>query len=207
MKKSDIFYISILFVGAIWLLMSPSPARIAKLDAKDMLIEIQKDAYLLSVDDIAKAIINNDPSILLIDLRDAKEYAKFSLPNSVNIPLDSLLTDNWIGYLDQVGMKSILYSNGTSLSTDAWMLTRQLGYKNVYILRGGVNEWISNIIAPKEPETTESKEAIETYNFRLAAKQFFTGVKVENQQNSGSSTAIKVNTSKKKKKAAEGGCS
>ncbi|OFY19998.1 MAG: hypothetical protein A2W98_13525 [Bacteroidetes bacterium GWF2_33_38] len=206
MKKLDIILICILLVASIGLLLSPTRSH-QKLDAKQMLQEIQKTGHLISVDNLAKSIIDNDPSIILIDLRDAKEYEKFFLPNAINIPIDSLFSENWISYIDQAGMKSIFYSNGTTLATEAWMLTRQMGYKNCYVLKGGINEWIATIINPTLPNSIDSKQEFELYNFRLAAKQFFTGVKIESQQNSSSSTAIQVNTSKKSKKAVQGGCS
>jgi len=180
MKKTDIIVISILFLASFWLLLAPTSGNQKMLNSKEMLQEIQKKNHFVSVDNLAKRIIENDPSILLIDVRNAKE---------------------------QENMNIIFYSNGTTQASEAWMMVRQMGFKNVNVLQGGVNEWFSLILNPEEPSITETKLEIENYKFRMSAKQYFTGVKVDNQQNSGSSTSIKVNTSKKKKKGASGGCS
>ena len=207
MKKTDIIVISILFLASFWLLLAPTSGNQKMLNSKEMLQEIQKKNHFVSVDNLAKRIIENDPSILLIDVRNAKDFKTFALKNAVNIPMDSLLAESSMEIYEQENMNIIFYSNGTTQASEAWMMVRQMGFKNVNVLQGGVNEWFSLILNPEEPSITETKLEIENYKFRMSAKQYFTGVKVDNQQNSGSSTSIKVNTSKKKKKGASGGCS
>jgi rhodanese-related sulfurtransferase len=207
MKKLDLILIGILFVASIWLLLAPTSGNHKMLTSKEMLQEIQKKNHFVSVDNLAKRIIENDPSILLIDVRNAKDFKTFALKNAVNIPIDSLLVESSMEIYEQENMSIIFYSNGTTQASEAWMMVRQMGFSNVSVLQGGVNEWFSEILNPEEPSITSSKTEIENYKFKVSAKQYFSGVKVDNQQNSGSSTTIKGNTSKKKKKGASGGCS
>ncbi len=51
----------------------------------------------------------------------------------------------------------------------------RLGYKNLYVLRGGMNEWYTCIMNPSEPDETSASEEFDLYSFRLAASQYFKG--------------------------------
>ena len=175
-----------------------------ELDAQQLLNEIQLENYVISVDEMANAIINNDPEYQLIDLRSEAEYKAYSLPGALNIPYDSLVSETWAPYIDQIARKNVFFSNGTTLSSEAWMLTRQKGIKNNYILRGGLNNWFATIIEPKEPASTDGEEAFFQYEARLGMKQYFTGA---GAVSASSSKKAKKPIPRRKKKMVAGGCS
>lgn len=175
-----------------------------ELDAQQLLNEIQLENYVISVDEMANALINNDPEYQLIDLRSEEDYKAYSLPGSLNIPFDSLFSETWVPYIDQIARKNVFYSNGTMLASEAWMLTKQKGYKNNYILNGGLNNWYATIIEPKEPASTDGEDAFFQYEARLGMKQFFTGA---GAVSSSSSNQAKKPVPRKKKKMVAGGCS
>jgi len=199
------FILSVVFVflGFVAAILPQKNYSSSELDAQQLLNELQLETFVVTPDEMAEAIINDDPSYQLIDLRSPEESTEFSLPGALNIPFDSLLDDKWSAYIDQVARKNVFYSNGTTLASQAWVLTRQKGYKNNYILDGGLNHWFETIINPKEPENTEGEEAIAAYHRRLGAKQYFTG------QGGEASTAKKARkpVPRKKKKMVQGGCS
>lgn len=176
-----------------------------ELDARQMLNELDLKTYIISVDEMADALINKDPSYLLIDLRSPDEYQKFSLPGAINIPFDSLFEAKWQPYIDQIARKNVFYSNGTTLSSEAWTLTRQKGYKNNYILDGGLNNWFATIMEPTPPESTQDNQAMALYKKRLGARQFFTGGSVAPAAENNA-TALPPVPAKKRKMVA-GGCS
>ena len=175
-----------------------------ELDAQQLLNEIQLENHIISIDEMATALINNDPEYQLIDLRSPEEYKKFSIPGALNIPFDSLFSQKWLPYIDQVARKNVFYSNGTTLSSQAWMLTKQRGIRNNYILIGGLNNWYATILKPTEPHSTEGDEAFAAYQARLGAKQFFTG---EGAASGASAITAKKPVPRKKKKMVAGGCS
>jgi rhodanese-related sulfurtransferase len=191
------------FLGFVAAILPQRKNSSAELDAQQLLNELQLETYVITADELARMIINNDPSFQLIDLRSAEEVKKFSLPGALNIPFDSLMDEKWVPYIDQVARKNVFYCNGTTLASQAWMLTRQKGYKHNYILKGGLNNWFDTIINPKEPSRTEGEEAFAIYQRRLGAKQYFTG------QGAVSSNVKKVRkpVPRKKKKMVQGGCS
>jgi rhodanese-related sulfurtransferase len=177
-----------------------------KLSSVDMLDEVQYGAELIHPDELADWLINNDPSIQLIDVRSPEEYEQFSLGNAINIPLSDILSDEWVDYLDQGIKMNILYSNGSTQSHEAWMILRQLGYENNYVLQGGLNYWVETILNPETPKTTEPNDEIAKYDFRKGASQYFGGAAVSAESSSSTVTKKPVIKRKTKKKAPEGGC-
>jgi rhodanese-related sulfurtransferase len=165
---------------------------------------ISSERYI-STDQLADKIINQDPSILLIDMRSEKEFNEFSLPNAINIPLKNLLDDDYIGYIDQDIYDVILFSNDSFYADQAWMLGNRLGFKNLYVLKGGLNEWFNTIINPKYPDETMPREAFKLYDFRKAAGMYF-GVGAPKTEKKAAPTKKVITVKKKKKRVAEGGC-
>lgn len=178
-----------------------------KLTAIEMLEEVQYGSELIHPDELADWLINKDPSIQLIDVRTPDEYAKFSLGNAINIPLSDILSNKWVDYLDQGVKMNIFYSNGSTNSNEAWMILRQLGYENNYVLQGGLNYWVETILNPENPKSTDPNDEVAKYDFRKGASQYFGGAAVSNESNPASTPSIKPNIKRKtKKKAPEGGC-
>lgn len=177
-----------------------------KLTANEMLEEVQYGSELIHPDELADWLINKDPSIQLIDVRSPEEYEKFSLGNAINIPINDILSDEWVDYLDQGVKMNILYSNGSTNSHKAWMILRQLGYENNYVLQGGLNYWVETILNPQSPKSTDQNDEIAKYDFRKGASQYFGGATISVASSSPSTTKKPIIKRKKKKKTPEGGC-
>ena len=205
MKIRFILSIVLVSLGLVAAILPQSKNSSVELDAQQLLSELQQENHMIPMDEMANALINNDPEYQLIDLRTEAEFNQYNLPGSINIPFAKLFDDEFAPYMDQIARKNVFYSNGTSLSSEAWLLTKQKGFKNNYILKGGLNEWYATIIEPEAPTSINGEEAINIYQARLGAKQFFTGGGLANM--SSSSTAAKNPVPKKKKKMVSGGCS
>ena len=175
-----------------------------ELDAKQLLQEIQLENYKISADEIAEVLMNGDPEYQLIDVRSEEEFKQYSLPGAINIPFEKLFDEESLVYIDQMSRKNVFYSNGTTLASEAWMLAKQKGFQNNYILKGGLNEWYNTILNPKEPPSTADTEAFALYQARLGAKQFFTG---EGAAHSSVKKKARAPIRRKKKKMVAGGCS
>lgn len=205
MNYRFILSLVLLFLGFVAAILPQRTNSSAELDARQLLAEMRLETYVVTVDELADALINRDPSWQLIDLRSPTDFADFHLPGALNIPFDSLLTEEWQPYLDQAARRNVFYSNGTSLARQAWYLTRQMGYSNNYVLEGGLNHWFDTILFPKEPAETEGAEALARYQRRLGARQFFTGAGAQ-AVDAGDAAARKP-VPVRKKKMVSGGCS
>ena len=178
-----------------------------KLTANKMLEEVQYGSEVIHPDELADWLVNKDPSIQLIDVRTPEEYDNFSLGNAINIPLSDILSKDWVDYLDQGVKMNILYSNGSTESHEAWMILRQLGYQNNYVLQGGLNYWVETILNPESPLATNPDDEIAKYDFRKGASQYFGGAAVSAEFTSSTDGAKKPTIVRKtKKKAPQGGC-
>lgn len=178
-----------------------------KLTPNELLEQVNSGMQYFSPDEIADMIISKDPSLLLIDVRGEDEYEKFHLPGAINIPLSSLLEDQWKEYLHQDIRLNVYYSNSTVNANQAWMLTRQLGYENNYVLQGGLNYWVESIINPTPPEATSPNEEIAKYNFRKGAGMALGGgAAVDMSASSQSAPALPRITPRPQKKRVQGGC-
>ncbi|MCG8307144.1 MAG: rhodanese-like domain-containing protein [Cytophagales bacterium] len=204
MKIRFVLSIVLVCLGLVAAILPQRQNSSMELDAKQLLNEIQLENYMISVDEMANALINNDPEYQLIDVRSEEAFKAYSLPGALNIPFEKLFDEAWAPYIDQVARKNVFYSNGTTLASEVWMLTRQKGFKNNYILRGGLNNWYATVLDPKEPVATDGEEAFFDYRARLGMKQFFTG---EGTPASTSNVKAKKPVPRRKKKMVAGGCS
>ncbi len=205
MKPRVILSVTVVSMGLIAAILPQKQNSSIQLDARQLLYEVQLRDHVISVDEMADAIINNDPYYQLIDLRSAAEFKVYSLPGAVNIPFDKLFDAEWAPYIDQVARKNVFYANGSTLSSEAWMLTRQKGIKNNYILDGGLNNWIATILTPTAPPSTAGDEAIKSFQARLGARQYFSGEGSTAASSAGNAPKKPVPAKKKSKVA--GGCS
>ena len=170
---------------------------------KELLWDITQPTRYMSTDQVANLIIQKNPTLELIDVRSPKEYSQFTLPNAINVPLDSLASSSSLQYFGIPGTKVILFSNDDILSDQAWVLLRRQGFKGNYVMKGGLNLWMNTIINPKAPAETSPETAIEQYHFREGARLYFTGAKVE----ATATSKPKIEVRRRKKAAAvSGGC-
>ncbi|MDE5420278.1 rhodanese-like domain-containing protein [Labilibaculum sp. DW002] len=193
-------------LGIIIAAVPENTTKAYKLTAEELLVEAQEGAQFMSTDEIADALVQKDPSFRLIDVRAQDEYEKFHLPNAINIPLTDILSDEWADYLDQDVKMNIFYSNGNLKSNEAWMITRQLGFENNYVMQGGLNYWAETIMNPTAPASTSPDDEIAKYDFRKGASMALGGGSAV-ISNAKASTTVKPKIKKrKKKKKVAGGC-
>jgi len=130
-------------LGAVALFAAPYPGSKVTLDAKELALVVGTEADHVEAPELAAWIIENRADYRLIDLRSEVEFAQYHIPTAQNVPLN-VLTDS--GLLRQE--KLVLYSEGGIHSAQAWMLLRAQGYKSVYMLKGGLDEWKDQVLFP-----------------------------------------------------------
>lgn len=210
---------AVLIVLAGGLVLLPKHEKYEGINPESLLANAISPERYISTDELADRIINQDPTLLLVDVRDGNSFNKFTLPSAVNIPLDKVLEEDSEPYLYQDEYDVIFFSNDNFHSDQAWILCNRLGYENLNVLKGGLNEWYNTIINPKEPTENMASSEFEQYTFRKAASMYF-GVaypekvvkkpvvkKYVPAKTTPVATPKKVVPKKKKKKMpVEGGC-
>jgi len=207
---------TVLLVLAGSLVLLPKYEKQEGINPGELLSNVISPERYITTDELADRMINRDPSLLLIDVRDESDFKKYSLPNAVNIPLQNIFNADSEPYLNQDQYDVILFSNDHFYSDQAWMLCNRKNYKNLHVLKGGINTWFNTIINPEQPLENMAANAYELYAFRKAASMYF-GVaypkKIQNKpvvskKRTATTSAPKkiVPKKKKKKMPVEGGC-
>jgi len=208
MKPLRLLGLFIIPMGLIIAAVPQNKTNPFKLTAEELLAESNTRNQFVTADVVADMIIKKDPALRLIDVRSQEEFEKFSLPGAINIPAANLLSAEFSDILNQDIKMNVFYSNGTLASNEAWMITRQLGYENNYVLEGGLNYWFDAILNPQKPASTNPDEEFAKYDFRKSAGQALGGGGLTAQpasDNAAPSAKPAVKPVAKKKKAA-GGC-
>jgi rhodanese-related sulfurtransferase len=207
MKSLKLLALIIIPLGIIMAAVPADRVKHFQLTADELLQEAGAGVQFVSPDVVADMLVQKDPSLQLIDVRTPEEYEAFSLPGAINVPLSNLLADEFADLLNQDARMNVFYSNGSVYANQAWMITRQLGYENNFVLEGGLNYWFGNILAATEPAQTSPNEEFAKYDFRKSASAALGGGGVVSA--AGDATAAKTVkppvTAKAKKKPA-GGC-
>lgn len=115
----------------------------AHADNKAVVVD-EMEAYLEFVDYgggviFAEQIPKDEwPKMMVIDARDASQFAKGHIPGAINIDWRQVLAKrNEIPKNKTV----LIYCNTGSLSAQAGFALRVAGWENVRILQGGMEEW------------------------------------------------------------------
>lgn len=177
-----------------------------RLTASQLLNEVKEGAQFFTTDQVADLIIKKDPSLRLVDLRTKDEYDKYHLPGAINVPISEILSDEYVDILNQGVYMNVFYSNGVTKANEAWMITRQLGYVNNYVMQGGLNYWAETILSPTKPAVTSPDDEFAKYDFRKAASGALGGGSLETKVSDAPAAPVPAIKPRTKKKRVAGGC-
>lgn len=208
MKKQYILGILIfLTLGAFIAFSGVKTRDYVETNPDQLFLDLIESTRYFTVEEVAQMIIAEDPSILLIDVRSEEYYHKFSLNGALNIPLKNLFNEENLGYLDQDVYKTIFFSNGSSDADVAWIISNRMGFKNTFVMLGGLNTWVDNILEPHDNSVIWDKVNDQMYQYRRGASIYFGGEDDGVQDSDGEAKRPKAAPIKRKKKEVEGGCS
>ena len=181
MNKTYFFLIVLVVLLGVGALFLPEGEYTEEVSPDQLFLKINDPSRFVTTDQVARAIIEGDPTILIVDTRSSDQYEAFNLPGSVNIPLKELIDstgiidEKWENYLGIEGMYIAFYSNGDVCADQAWVLCTRLGIKDLFVMKGGLNNWVETILKPEPPAQTAPSEEFALYDFRKGASMHFGG--------------------------------
>ncbi|MBN2719243.1 MAG: YeeE/YedE family protein [Deltaproteobacteria bacterium] len=94
---------------------------------------------------------DNNVYVRVVDVRSEGDYNKFHIVGAINASLSSLEDINFMKALKQVPDNTLTFvvSNSELYATAAWKRMVGSGLKNVYIIEGGMNKWLTEY--PTDP--------------------------------------------------------
>ncbi len=160
------------------------------------------DNNQISPEEFIEIYYSNDSLYRFIDLRNPREYANGHLPNSINLPLDDLLNEEFVEILNQDKKINVLYHDNHCLACAPWMLLSQMGYNNNKLLMGGYGYVKANIIDNFSPMSGSFKSEKAKYNY----KEVINNASGGGSTSETSATVAPIVPVKKHEKEEEGGC-
>ncbi len=148
---------------------NPYGSATVKMDTSELATIVQNELDHVDVGELAGWIILGKADYRLLDLRTGKEYEEYHIPGAENVPLTEFGNAGLMK-----NEKIVLYSEGGIHSAQAWMLLRAQGYKGVYMLRGGLEEWKDNILFPSLASNATPQEKAE-FEKAVHVSRFFGG--------------------------------
>ncbi len=122
---------------------SPYAANHGHIDVSALAHAVQQEDDHVDAIELARWIKERRAGLRVIDVRTDQEFEAYHVPTAERIPLDSIPTTPF-GANDTI----VLYSEGGAHAAQAWVFLRALGYDHVYFLRGGLYEWLHQVMDP-----------------------------------------------------------
>lgn len=164
---------------------SPYESYKVSLNAKDLAMNVERNAEDVSVNDLANWIIQGKYDFRLIDVRTPQKYTAYHIPTSQNLQLPDLLNQNFLP-TDKV----VLYSDNDKKAVIGWFLLKSKKIKAAYILKGGLKEWESQILFPKLP-ANPTVDQLSSFNKIKEVSKFFGGTPQTGESNEQKEPSIK----------------
>jgi rhodanese-related sulfurtransferase len=171
MNSRQTISVILISLGIMLALLPLTGSRSFTVAPRKVLSSIVDDKSWFTVDQVARFVASEDTSVQLIDLRSPGEFSKLNIPGSLNIPYDSFVR---IAPGTITGStKYIFYSNGDFDANNAYVLAKGLNMKNIYVMKGGLNEWFNTVINSRfSGERITARENALFENRRKAGKIF-----------------------------------
>ena len=160
-------------IGIILAFLPYNPSQTFRLKPTDLIEKSLSEDIYFTVDQIARFVNSEDSTVQLIDVRSSKEFNDSNIPGSINIPLVDLLNPDWEGWINQNKQKIIYYGNGDRAANMAWTIVTGLGYKNSFIMKGGLNEWYKTVMLTRFEGQTISARENALFENRYKARRLF----------------------------------
>ena len=125
----------------------------------------------MSVDEFAYRLMDEqDDKFQVIDFRPQKEYEKMSLPKSTLFTVDNLLEKEPNKILTIKHTVNVIVADDELTERKVAIMAKELGYKRIKILEGGLKSFMDQILNFKPIENPKTLDQEYTNRFREKAK-------------------------------------
>jgi rhodanese-related sulfurtransferase len=129
----------------------------------------REDDHVTSVE-LARWIKDRKENLRIVDIRDSAAFADYHIPGAERIDLTELVKTPF-----RKSETIVLYSGGGAHAAQGWVFLRALGYTQVYFLRGGLAEWLDDVMNPTIASNA-SDSARDEFAKVAAISRYFGGV-------------------------------
>lgn len=165
--KHKIAGTGIILLGVVFLFL---PSRQAHLTEKvqSASYTITHSVKIMSPDELAYRIIDRESSVQVVDTRLSEQFAALALPGSINVQIKDLFGKELTPILSDRRIVKVVIGQNENDSRTAALLLQELGYENIAMLQGGLENFQKTILIPKL-ESTGSRWDADVNTFRANA--------------------------------------
>ena len=137
-------------VGGALAVLAGSPTRPVRdsVDVTELARIVEREEDHITATELAKWIRGNKVGLRILDIRPDSEFAEFHIPGARPMPLSEIARMP----LDSAATY-VLYSEGGTHAAQGWFLLRARGARNSFFLRGGLYEWLEQVMSPRVSST------------------------------------------------------
>ena len=125
-----------------------------RIDVDELATIVAREEDQVAAPDLQEWIRSRKPGLRLLDLRTPAEFTEYHIPTAERVSLPDLARYP-VGPRDVV----VLYASGIGGAAQAWVFLRALGHHDVYVLRGGLEAWLDDVLGLGHETTSAAKIA------------------------------------------------
>ena len=114
-----------------------------RVDVRSLARTVESEDDHVTALELAQWIKDRRPGLRVVDVRSPAEFNAYHVPTAEQIDVAHLVDTPF-----RIDETIVLYSEGGAHAAQGWVFLRALGYPHVYFLRGGLYEWLDDVINP-----------------------------------------------------------
>lgn len=168
---------------------------------KDLAAAILSTERYIPVEKVAHTLVHDVRDLHLVDVRSASNFNTFHLPGAVNLPVETILDKSSEEQLTKPEKTTVLYANSSDKADMAWFFVSREGFRNIYVMEGGLNQMYENIFGSYDTLAADIKMMSPEDRFIQNAKQWFREGKAQKAEKASMPVPASAPA-----KAVKGGC-
>lgn len=124
------------------LIGQPDNADRWKMIEAEQAVLLEQRAVQIEPVELLSLVHDSRIKAVMIDVRDERHYNQFHIHDARRIALEDLEAASEQMMMESANTVFITMSNDEALATEAWKILKAESLPNVYILEGGVNNWL-----------------------------------------------------------------
>ena len=165
--KHKIAGVSIILLGVVFVFLPSRQTHLIE-KVKDASYIASHSVKMMLPDELAYRIIDKENSVQIVDMRLPEQFAALALPGSVNLQMKDLFGRELTPIISDRHVVKVVIGQNEDDSRTAALLLQELGYENVAMLQGGLDNFQHTILIPKN-ENTGSRWDTDVNTFRAKA--------------------------------------
>ncbi|MBZ0198613.1 MAG: rhodanese-like domain-containing protein, partial [Ignavibacteriaceae bacterium] len=124
---------------------------------------------LITSDELAFRLLDKDKNLQIIDMRTPKEFKDMTFPRSKSFTVEGLFEKFADKIINIKKKENVFIANDELTAKKAAIVADKLGFNNIFVLKGGVNEFTKEILNYNPNDVVAHNHNDATKRFRLKA--------------------------------------